>query len=127
VSDQEQTLLDTHGCRLTTRRLITPDGATYALHQVTSTRLEWHTKGTAPAGCLGIVALGSLAQGTTGSIAVGVAAVLLAVLVLRYQYTEYSLYLTAAGGEKQAITSRDRAFMLSLREALNDAIAKGSA
>ena len=70
----------------------------------------------------------ALGQGTSGSISVAVAAAVLAAMAWRFfRYTEYSLYLTTADGEKQAITSRDRAFMLSLREALNDAIAKGSA
>jgi ABC-type uncharacterized transport system permease subunit len=70
----------------------------------------------------------ALGQGTGGGIAVAVAAAVLAAVAWRFfKHTEYGLYLTTAGGEKQAITSRDRAFMLSLREALNDAIAKGSA
>lgn len=76
---------------------------------------------------LAIVALVALAQGTVGGIAVALAAVALVAVVWRFfRYTEYGLYLTTAGGEKQAITSRDRAFMVSLRNALNDAIAKGA-
>jgi hypothetical protein len=68
----------------------------------------------------------ALGQGTGGGIAVAVAAAVLAAVAWRFfRYTEYSLYLTTAGGEKEAITSRDRVFMLSLRDTLNDAIAKG--
>lgn len=64
---------------------------------------------------------------STSSIAVAVGAALLAAVVWRFfRYTEYSLYLTTAGGEKQAITSRDHASMLELRNSLNDALATGA-
>lgn len=80
----EQTLLDMSGCRLTTRRLVTPDGATYMLHQITSTRLEWRSQGTAPAGCLGIVALGALASGGGKGLAVAAGVAVAAALAWRF-------------------------------------------
>jgi hypothetical protein len=58
---------------------------------------------------------------------VAVGAGLLALLISRFaKYTEYSLYLTTKGCEQRAITSTHRAFMLALRDSLNDAIAAGS-
>jgi hypothetical protein len=121
VTAPEQTLLEAHGCRLTDRRFVTPGGWTYVLQQITSTRLEQRARGGELAGALilgAIVALGS-GNGAVG-LAFAVGAVLAWVLLHR---TEYTLYLTTSGGEKQAIASRDRSFMVHLRDTLNDALA----
>jgi hypothetical protein len=54
------------------------------LHQITSTRLEWRSQGTAPAGCLGIVALGALASGGGKGLAVAAGVAVAAALAWRF-------------------------------------------
>jgi hypothetical protein len=121
MNSSERTLLDANGCRLTDRRLVTPGGATYVLQQITSTRLEQRTRGGELAG--GLILGAILALGTANDV-LSTALVVGAVLAwLFVRHTEYTHYLTTAGGEKQAITSRDRSFMVQLRDTLNDAVA----
>lgn len=123
----EQTLLDTHELRLTTRRLITRGGVTYLLPQITSTRVEWGVQGTRPVAFFVILALGAVGWGGTGGFALAAGAVVAAALAWQFfKDPEHSLYLTTAAGEQPAITSRDRAFMLKLRDMLDGAIASGS-
>jgi hypothetical protein len=90
------------------------------LQQVTSTRLEQRTRGGELASGLVLAAL--LALGTANGVfsAALVVGAVLAWLFVRH--TEYTLYLTTACGEKQAIASRDRSFMVHLRDSLNDAL-----
>jgi hypothetical protein len=125
MDSQERTLLDLNGCRLTDRRLVTPGGATYVLQQITSTRLEESTRGgELVAGLL----LGAVVAFVTGVVALGVVLTVGAVLAALFvRHTGYTLYLTTAGGEKQAITSRDGSFMVHLRDTLNDALASSPA
>jgi hypothetical protein len=122
--EAERTLLQAYGCRLTDRRLITASGATFAVRHVTSTRLAQRVRGTELPVGLGLAAVAGLvmvsgAAGVALCIGSGLLAVLTWALV---RHTEYTLFLTTASGEQEAIISRDRSFMVQLRDALNDAL-----
>jgi len=76
---------------------------------------------------LAIIAVGGLVQASTQGIIWGVAFGAMAALQFRFfRYTHYTLYLTTAGGEKQAVTSQDGAFMVKVRDTLNVALAAGA-
>jgi hypothetical protein len=73
---------------------------------------------------LGLGAAAGLATipGATG-VAISVIVGILAVFAWIYvRCTEYTLFLTTASGEQLAIISRDRSFMVQLRDGLNNAL-----
>jgi Family of unknown function (DUF6232) len=123
-TDSEQTLLDSHGCRLTNRRFVAPSGTTYLLSHVTSVRLEHQPR---EGGCavLGLGIFGVLlfsAGGVAGMVAGGGIA-LTGLFYWFKQPTRYTLYLVTSAGEQAAMTSTERDFMQDLRDTLTDTLA----
>jgi hypothetical protein len=123
-AEADQTLLESHGCRLTTRRFVSRSGTTYLLSHVTSVRQVQKPR---EGGCavlgFGIVGVLLFSLGGIAGVVLGSALALVGVVSWFRQPTRYTLYLVTTAGEQAAMTSTDRAFMTKLRDTLADTLA----
>lgn len=119
----EQTFLEENGVTITNSRFITP-GQTYAMNGITSVKTFKHP--TSKKGPAILIILSLLifigGEGEVASILAGLLFLAAGIAWLVLNKPKFSVLLSSASGEAEALTSKDETFISRVVKALNDAI-----
>ena len=114
---EEKNFLDENGVVVTNTRFIV-SSQTYAMSGITSVKNSYQP----PSRFFPVVLLLVGLLCLVGAPAVGVILIVVAVLWLIGQKTDYHVLLTTASGEAKALSSNNKEFIAKVVQALNDAI-----
>ncbi|MGE5526990.1 MAG: DUF6232 family protein [Rhodospirillaceae bacterium] len=114
----ESTFLNEGGVTVTKSRFIVPS-QTYAMSGITSVKNSQENPNRLYPIVVGVIGVAALSGGAT---TFGAIALILAVVWLIGQKTQYHVVLTTAGGETKALTSTNGEFTKKVIAALNDCI-----
>jgi ethanolamine utilization microcompartment shell protein EutS len=118
---EEQTFLNEDNVTITNSRFIVP-GQTYTVNTITSVKnleISPSRKGPIILGAIGILCL---LPGETGTIVLGVLLLACAIAWFVMQKSTYTVVLSSASGEIEAISTKDFDFASRIIKGLNDAI-----
>ncbi len=122
METEEKVFFEQGNIKVTNSRFIVP-AQTYAMSGVTSVRTVYSQplKGPAILGIFGAVCVGAIKDGEYGAAFVGLICVAIAV-VWFIKRKRYTVVLSSASGETEALTSKDSSLVSRIVAALNDAI-----
>lgn len=118
---EEKSFFNQGDVSVTNARFIV-NGQTYAMNGVTSVKTGRKNPSRLGPIILGISGLGVIGSESAGSFIFGGAMIALAIFWWIRQKPEFSVVLSSASGEAQALTSKDVPFINGVIEALNNAI-----